>query len=429
MVKRPTARPTPSPSASIEPDSDAAVSADLALDSGRAWLVVAAAFLSTFTTFGVAYSFGAFFDSMATDFGSGKGATALMFSITTAWFFTIGLVSGKVADRVGPRPVLLVGTASLAVGLLATSRVDSIQLGYLTYGLGVGTAVACGYVPMVAAVGGWFERRRAAALGIAVAGIGSGTLVVSPLSATLIDRYGWRSAYVILAVAGTVLLLLASLGASRPPRQARREQVLLGWVIRQRGFVVAYLAMLVATLSLYVPFVFLKSYAVDRGIDAAPAAALVGVIGGSSIVGRLLLGALGNRWGAIRLIQLSVGIMAASFLLWLGAGSSLRMLVAFAVVMGVGYGGFIALAPAIVAVLFGTAGMGGILGALYTSAAIGGLIGPPVAGVMIDRLSYGAAIAMAMGLAGLAAAVLLALPRPGDRRGDEGSTATSSART
>ena len=36
----------------------------------------------------------------------------------------------------------------------------------------------------------------------------------------------------------------------------------------------------------------------------------------------------------------------------------------FAVVMGVGYGGFIALAPAVAATLFGTTGLGGILGAL-----------------------------------------------------------------
>ena len=52
------------------------------IDSWRGWVVVAAAFFSTFTVFGIAYSFGAFFSSMATEFGAGKGATSLMFSIT-----------------------------------------------------------------------------------------------------------------------------------------------------------------------------------------------------------------------------------------------------------------------------------------------------------------------------------------------------------
>ena len=46
---------------------------------------------------------------MADEFGTGKGATALMFSITTCWYFVFGLVSGKAADRWGPRPVMLVG--------------------------------------------------------------------------------------------------------------------------------------------------------------------------------------------------------------------------------------------------------------------------------------------------------------------------------
>src|SRR5215213_5954768 len=104
------------------------------VDSARGWAVVAATFLSTFTVFGVVYSFGAFFDSMAEEFGTGKGATALMFSFTTAWYFGLGPLSGKTADRFGPRPVLIAGAVALGAGLLATSRVHSIWVGYATYG-------------------------------------------------------------------------------------------------------------------------------------------------------------------------------------------------------------------------------------------------------------------------------------------------------
>src|SRR3712207_4271599 len=188
-------------------------------------------------------------------FRSGKGATALMFSITTAWYFTLGLVSGRITDRLGPRPVLLAGAVSLGLGLLATSRVSSIWLGYVTYGIGVGTAVACAYVPMVATVGGWFVRRRTAALGVSVAGIGLGTLVLAPFSDALIDRYGWRTAYVVLAVGGTGLLVLASVGARRPPVAVHQERAALGQVIRTRGFVVVYVASMLVSLALFVPFV------------------------------------------------------------------------------------------------------------------------------------------------------------------------------
>ena len=60
----------------------------------------------------------------------------------------------------------------------------------------------------------------------------------------------------------------------------------------------------------------------DEGIDSGPATALVSIIGASSVVGRLGLGALGARLGATRLMQLSFAIMAASFLIWLTAGGS-----------------------------------------------------------------------------------------------------------
>jgi predicted MFS family arabinose efflux permease len=388
---------------------------DTGLDSPRAWVVVAAAFLATFVVFGIVYSFGAFFDSMAEDFGTGKGATALMFSITTAFYFGLGLVSGKAADRVGPRPLLVVAAAVLGVALVLTSRVPSIWLGYLTYGVGVGIAVACAYVPMVATVGAWFLRRRTAALGVAVAGIGVGTLVVAPLSERLIDAHGWRTAYVVLGVAGSALLLVAGLGAWRPPVTVVQEPVPLREIVRQRGFVILYVATALVSASLFVPFVFIKDYATEHGIDDAPATALVGIIGASSVVGRLGLGALGARLGATRLMQISFAIMTASFLIWLTAGDSYAHLVAFAIVMGVAYGGFIALAPAVTAGLFGTVGLGAVLGALYTAAAVGGLVGPPIAGTMIDHLSYAAGISLAMAITAAATVVLFLLPAGHDR--------------
>jgi predicted MFS family arabinose efflux permease len=207
------------------------------------------------------------------------------------------------------------------------------------------------------------------------------------------------------------LLLLASLAAQRPPISVQAVSAPLASVIRERGFVVIYTAIVLTSLALFVPFVFVKSYAEDRGIDSGSAATLVAIIGGASIVGRVSMGAVASRVGPIRLLQASFAIMAGSFVLWLAAGSSYAVLAVFAVVMGVGYGGFVALSPAVTALLFGTTGLGAILGALYTAAGIGGLVGPPVAGEVIDRASYRAAIVLALVLSSLATAVLLTLPR------------------
>ena len=208
---------------------------------------------------------------------------------------------------------------------------------------------------------------------------------------------------------------MASVGARRPPVAVAQVPVRLGRVIRERGFVILYVATALISSALFVPFVFMKDYATDRGISSTAATALVSVIGASSVIGRLGLGGLGARLGATRLMQLSFGVMAASFLIWLTAGDSYPQLVLFAIVMGVSYGGFIALAPAVAAGLFGTVGLGAILGALYTSAAVGGLIGPPIVGTIIDRTSYAVGIVVAMVITALATAVLLLLPAGHDR--------------
>ena len=124
------------------------------------------------------------------------------------------------SDRFGPRRVLLVGAAALGIGLVVTSQAGSLLVALVGYGLGVGIGVACAYVPMVALVGGWFERRRTLALGVAVAGIGVGTLALPPATAALIEEIGWRDTYLVLAALGVATLLVCAV-ARRPGARRR----------------------------------------------------------------------------------------------------------------------------------------------------------------------------------------------------------------
>jgi MFS family permease len=380
------------------------------LDSPRAWVTVGAAFAAMAAVFGVAYSFGTFFAPMAAEFGTGSGATSLVFSITACCWFLLGSVSGRAVDRFGPRPVLLVGAVALAGGLLVTSAAQQLWVGYVGYGIGVGVAVACGYVPMVAVVGGWFDRYRAFAIGVAVAGIGVGTLVGAPLAASLIAEYGWRQAHVLLGIGGSLLLVVGATVARRPPAPTGDEPPALREVVRSREFRAMYIATLLASVALFVPLVFLPTAAVADGVSPVAAATLIGVIGVASVVGRLAIGALADRVGRVRVFQACFAILAMSFVIWL-VGASWLWLFAFAVVLGTGYGGWIALQPTVLAEYFGVRGLGGLVGLVYTAAGIGALVGPPLAGVLVDATGgYRWAIAAA-GLFGLGAFVtLLALP-------------------
>jgi MFS family permease len=363
-------------------------SAPPSTDSFDGWVVVWSTCLAAFAVFGVAYSFGSLFTELSNEFGASRGMVAMFFALTTFIYFVLGVVTGRWADKYGPRPVLIAGAVSMTVGLVATSMVNSIWLGFITYGGGVGFGVACAYVPMVATVGGWFEKDRTKALGFATAGIGIGTLVAAPTSSWLANSYGWRTTYVVLGIVSGSALLIASRGAKRPPAVlAAGKPPPLGSLVKQRNFLALYASMMLMALPLFVPFVYMEDYLDARGSNKGPW--IIGVIGAMSIIGRIGLGSLGSRLPVMRLYQGSFLTVGLSFIVWMNAGSSMPMLLAFAVILGIGYGGFIALSPAVTAQLFGPIGLGGVLGALYTSAGVGGLIGPPTMGIIIDRWGYG----------------------------------------
>ncbi|MFT4595900.1 MAG: MFS family permease [Paracrocinitomix sp.] len=377
------------------------------IDSFRGWLVVAATFLSTAIVFGVTYSFTAFLSAMSKEFGSGNGSMAFMFGLTIFFLFVLGLPAGRASDRWGPRPVVLVGCAAMVSGLLLTSMVDRIWLGYVTYGLGIGVGAACCYVPLVSQVSGWFEKHRAVALGISVSGVGVGTLIGPPIAEALIDENGWRWTYRFFAAACLVSLLVVAALAFRAPRAADQNPLDLRAVLRSPVFKSMYLAGFLMTLALFVPFVFLLPYAEEQGISTSAAAALLSILGIGSMAGRLVLGMFVNRVGLMRLYQISFGILGGSFAIWLFGGDSYLALAVFAFVLGTSYGGYVALSPAAAAELFGLAGLGTVLGALYTAGGAGGLIGPTVAGWLIDSTgSYQPAIIFALVIGLLSSLVL-----------------------
>jgi len=377
------------------------------IDSRRGWFVVAATFLSTATVFGVTYSFTTFLSAMSEDFGSGNGSTAFMFGLTIFFLFVLGLPAGRASDRWGPRPVVLVGCAAMVSGLLLTSMVDRIWLGYLTYGLGIGVGAACCYVPLVSQVSGWFEKHRAVALGISVSGVGVGTLIGPLVADALIRENGWRWTYRVFAAACLVSLLVVAALAFRAPRAADQRPLDLRAVLRSPVFKSMYLAGFLMTLALFVPFVFLLPYAEEQGISTSAAAALISILGIGSMAGRLILGMFVNRVGLMRLYQISFGILGGSFAIWLFGGGSYLALATFAFVLGTSYGGYVALSPAAAAELFGLAGLGTVLGALYTAGGAGGLIGPTVAGWLIDATgSYRPAIVFALVIGLLSSLVL-----------------------
>ena len=382
------------------------------VDSPRAWTIAAAGALASGTAFGTAYTFGAFFDAMADDLDASRGSTALMFGVTLFLFFGLGVVSGPLADRFGPRRLMLLGAVLLSAGLALTSRVDSVVQGYATYGLGVGLGGGLVVTPMYVVAGGWFQRHRALAMGVVATGNGLGTLVLVPLAERMIDDNGWRDAYLTLAVIDLVLLTTAAFIVLSPPTMppppalTRMKEVAATTAFRR-----LFLTGLLFSVSLFIAFGFIVDFATDEGISASRASLLVGIVGASSIVGRLALTALSGKLPSTRLLQGCLAAQPVAFGLWLVAGGTYPLLVCFAVVLGVAYGGFVALGPEVSAVLFGVVGLGSVMGLQFLGAGLGGLFGPPLAGWLADTSDGRTApIVLALSVSVVAFFLSLAIP-------------------
>ena len=387
------------------------------------WWVVAAAFVLTFVGFGSAYAFSSFVEALQTEFGASRGAVSLVFSFAGFLYFALGIVSAPLADRYGVKGVTAVGMILVGAGLILAGQSRSIVQVYVAYSLGIGVGVGCAYVPAVGTVQRWFVRRRGLASGLAVSGIGVGTLLYPPVSAWLIAEGGWRSAYTTLGIVAIVLGLAAAAlmeddparrglladGALAPPSAGPAGPpagMSVGEAVRTARFAELYLASFIGALGVFVPFVHLAPYAMDHGASPGAAAWLLGAIGVGSTVGRLFLGGIADRMGRETfLIAMYVGL-AASLAIWM-FGSSFYVLGVFALAFGLFYGGWVAILPAVVADLFGGRQAGRIIGVLYTSVAIGTLVGPSGAGFIYDMSqSYVVPIAFSVAMNVIAALIV-----------------------
>ncbi|BBK40753.1 MFS transporter [Allostella vacuolata] len=392
------------------------------------WIVVGAAFAVMFAGFGVGYSFGAFFTALEQEFAARRGDLSIVFAISGALYFGLGLPSGAAADRWGPRRVAFLGFAIMTAGLALASRADALWQIYLASGIGVGIGVGFSYVPSMGAVQPWFLRRRAFASGIAIAGIGAGTLAVPPATAWLVAAIGWRDSYLVLAV---LTLLVGGGGAllldSRPQRRGLGPdggpaaagigpRAVSGLdfraAARSRPFRLLAIAAFLTSFGIFVPFVHLAPAAIDLGASDRAAASLLGMIGAGSILGRFVIGSLADRFGRRRALVAVVAAQSALLAFWVAA-DQFWMLSVFALAFGLSYGGYVALVPTLCADFFGARAIGAVMGAVFSGVAIGCLLGPPLAGFAFDWLgSYAWPVGGCALLSALAVVASARLPEP-----------------
>jgi len=155
-------------------------------------------------------------------------------------------------------------------------------------------------------------------------------------------------------------------------------------VMRTREFKTISVAFALMSMALLGAFAFVIKFAEDDGVSPSRAALLMSIVGASSILGRLLLTAIAGRLGSVRLLQIALAAQPIAYFFWVIADGRYYLLAIFAALLGLTYGGFVALAGDVVAFYFGLAGIGAVTGMLFLCSGVGSLLGPPMVGFLAD---------------------------------------------
>jgi MFS family permease len=214
-----------------------------------------------------------------------------------------GIPVGRLLDRLGPRPVMTVGSVAGCAALLLVAAAPSLQW-FLAAWVFAGLAQsALLYAPAFAALTRWYGPRRVRALTTLSLVAGLASTVFAPLTAVLAGRLGWRETDVVLAVVlGAVTLPLhATMLTPRWPAGRRPGQTAAGRAgapVRSRAFALLAAAMALGALALYAATVNVGTLLTSRGANNTTGAVALGLVGVGQVCGRLGYATLSRRTSA-----------------------------------------------------------------------------------------------------------------------------------
>lgn len=398
------------------------------------WVVVAAGSVILLLAWGFQYSYGVFFTELCDDLNWTRTMVSGAYSLFFLWHSITYLASGRLNDRHGPRLTLAISIIALSIGYALMSIINVPWQLYAFYGIIIGTGAGFAFVPVTSTVSRWFVERRGMVLGITVAGIGIGTLILAPFTQFLIFKFDWRMAYLI--VAGLIFVIgfpisrlmrlhpsekgLLPYGMKEIEGENRQRDGSLGntvdfsfkQAINTKAFRLLCVMYMFLVFSVQMIMVHLKAHATDVGITPMVAATTIGIIGGGSILGRITMGSVSDKVGRKVSFFIAFFLMAV-MMLWLLKARQVWQFYLFSAIFGFGYGSNVPLFPAITADWFGTKAHGIIFGAVSVAGGVGGAIGPLLAGYIFDAMGrYDIALVISAVLLFIAAACSFLIKTP-----------------
>jgi MFS family permease len=378
--------------------------------SGHGTLVVVAATIAMAMGFGGLGLITVFMGPMEADFGWSRSDTSLGYALSTAGMALGGLFWGRLSDRVDVRLLLATGSAGMVASLLTMPMLHSLPVFYIAHVIYGGFGFSMLYSPLLSTSGEWFPERRGLVMGLVTAGGALGQGLLPFFANFLINAFGWRWAFVGIAVT-----LLAALGFALPALrwpQGTRAPVLNSAVPepeRAETTAVALLALaaFLCCMCMGVPVVHLASFigAICGSPRVGVNSLLIAMSAGA--VGRVCCGLIADRIGPLKAYAIASAIQTSCVTAFPALGDNLSFMVLSAV-FGFGFAGNMTCLSLCVRQVVPVSRFGGAIGAVMMVAWAGMASGGYLGGVLFDAsMSYTLSFLLA-GMSGVLNLVVIA---------------------
>ncbi|KAF9973896.1 hypothetical protein BGZ73_002824 [Actinomortierella ambigua] len=389
----------------------------------RAWLVILGTFLvQTFVFAQTEYIFGVFAENYLRAFpGSSASQITLVGTIGSGVTYLAGVITGILSDRIGYRITSLTGTLVMTCALIFASFATEVWHLYLSQGVLFGIGASMSYYPAMGAPSHWFEKRRGLVMGIQGCGTGIGGFVLAPVAQVLLDRVGiaWTNRFFAgycFVVCGISSFLIVERKKKTKETKSQQGQssnitdvteataagegytkkldqpkdlhdISIKEIMKQPAFHMLLASQMVVSMVYLLPMYFMQTYSVHIGLTPQQGATVIAFFNGSTCIGRLGVGYLGDRFSKDKALLASVYLLGISvFAIWTFA-YVYGTLVAFAVIYGIAFAGMMTLTPTKIADIYGPHRTASVLGVAWSVACPAMFLGT-YAGSKILELSF-----------------------------------------
>jgi OFA family oxalate/formate antiporter-like MFS transporter len=386
------------------------------------WIPLLGGLLGSTTCGLLLYAFSVFIKPLRAQFGWTAAEVSLAYAIAVLIFGLMTFPAGKLSDRFGPRPVVVIGGAIVGIGFFLTSTIETKFQLYLYYGVIAGFGGGLVYLPPISTAPKWWPDRKALATGIAVVGLGLGSFIMGPLATGMINYFGGAlPVFKYVGIAMFFMAIIAGLCLQNPPpgykpagwnppapkAGAPKEgrDYTFGETIRTVQFWMLYLAYFCGSFAGLMVIGVMAAHGINEMNKEAAALAGVAVsalpqevtakiamqaaiatssLNAANALVRILIGAIADKTGTRVCFLVTFVLQVVAMALLFPVGKTLFLLCVVAIIIGWNYGAMFTLFPATCLQYFGPTAQGSNYGLLFTSWGIAGFVANLLAGRMFD---------------------------------------------